>query len=61
LRAYLGAVTCCAAGPSFRELRHVLRLTTTAARAANTSARCLRRHLIALLRQRNTMGMTSSR
>ena len=51
LRAYLGAVTCCRRGPSFRELRRLLRLASTAAANADTSARRLRRDLMALLRR----------
>ncbi|MHC4519956.1 MAG: hypothetical protein ACYTAS_15310 [Planctomycetota bacterium] len=51
LRAYLGAVTCYTTGPSFRELRRLLRLATAAAANADTSARRLRRDLMALLRR----------
>ena len=50
LRAYLGTITCCTTGPSFRELRRLLRLTSAAAANADAGARGLRRELIALLR-----------
>ena len=51
LCVFLGTLTCCVTGPSFRELRRLLRLTTAAAPDGDT-ARRLRRRLIALLRQR---------
>jgi len=52
LRAYLGTITCCAAGPSLPDLRRLLRLTSQAASIAGQPAHVLRRHLIQTLRQR---------
>jgi len=54
LCAFLGTLTCCTVGPSFRELRRLLRLTT-AATTNRTQARRLRRNLIALLRERGRL------
>ena len=51
LRAYLGTVTFCFTGPSFRELSRLFHLTTRAAKAAGQSAKSLRNDLAALLRQ----------
>lgn len=50
-KAYLGTVTFCFAGPSFRELCRLFRLTSRAAKAAGQSARGLRSDLRALLRR----------
>jgi hypothetical protein len=50
LRAYLGAVTFCARGPSRRSLRRLFRLASAAAQTAGQSPRALRRSLAALLR-----------
>ena len=51
LRAYLGTVTFCFTGPSFRDLCRLFHLTTKAAKAAGQSAKALRNELAALLRQ----------
>ena len=51
LRAYLGTVTFCFAGPSFRDLCRLFHLTTRAAQAAGQSAKTLRNDLAALLRK----------
>jgi hypothetical protein len=51
LRVYLGAISCYVTGPSFRDLRHLLRLATAAAADSNTSGRHRRRSLIALVRR----------
>ena len=51
LHAYLGTVTFCATGPSFRDLRRLLHLASRAARAAGQSARTARRHLCDTLRR----------
>ncbi|MEA3227052.1 MAG: hypothetical protein U9Q07_13965 [Planctomycetota bacterium] len=50
LRAYLGTVTFCFAGPSFRDLCRLFHLTSRAAKAADQSSKGLRRDLAALLR-----------
>jgi hypothetical protein len=50
LRYYLGAVTFCFIGPSFRDLCRVFRFTSRAAKAAGQSARALRGDLANLLR-----------
>lgn len=50
LRAYLGTVTFCFAGPSFRELCRLFHLATKAARAAGRSAKIVRNDLAMLLR-----------
>ncbi len=51
LRAYLGTVTFCFTGPSFRELYRLFRLTTRAARVAGQSAKAMRNDLAVLLRK----------
>jgi hypothetical protein len=51
LRAYLGTVTFCFAGPSFRDLYRLFHLTSKAAKAAGQSAKALRADLAALLRK----------
>ena len=51
LRAYLGTVTFCFMGPSFRELCRLFHLTTRAARAAGQSSKALRNDLATLLRR----------
>lgn len=51
LRAYLGTVTFCFTGPSFRELCRLFHLTTRAAKAAGHSAKALRNDLATLLRK----------
>jgi len=51
LRAYLGTVTFCFMGPSFRELYRLFHLTTRAAKAAGTEDKVLRRRLAGLLRK----------
>jgi hypothetical protein len=51
LRAYLGTVTFCFAGPSFRDLCRLFHLTSKAAKAAGQSAKTLRNDLAALLRK----------
>ena len=51
LCAYLGAISSCVTGPSFRDLRHLLRLATAAAADNNTPDRPLRRSLITLVRR----------
>ena len=50
LRAYLGTVTFCFTGPSFRELCRLFHLTSRAAGAAGQSAKALRNDLAGLLR-----------
>ena len=50
LCAYLGAVSFCGVGPSFRDLRRLFRFTSRAAKAAGQSPRALRHHLERLLR-----------
>jgi hypothetical protein len=50
LLAYLGTVTFCFTGPSFRDLCRLFHLTTKAARAASQSAKPLRNDLAVLLR-----------
>ena len=50
LRAYLGTVTFCFTGPSFRDLYRLFHLTTKAAKAAGQSAKALRNDLTMLLR-----------
>jgi len=51
LRAYLGTVTFCFAGPCFRDLCRLFHLASRAAKAAGQSATALRRDLSALLRR----------
>jgi hypothetical protein len=51
LRAYLGTVTFCFTGPSFRDLHRLFHLTTKAARTAGQSAKALRNDLATLLRK----------
>jgi len=51
LRAYLGTITFCSAGPSFRELCRLFHLASRAATAAGQSARELRSNLSLLLRR----------
>ena len=51
LRAYLGTITFCFAGPYLRDLCRLFHLTTRAAKAAGQSARLLRRDLSTLLRR----------
>jgi len=51
LRAYLGTVTFCFTGPSFRELCRLFHLTTRAAQAAGQSAKAMRNDLTTLLRK----------
>jgi hypothetical protein len=51
LRAYLGTVTFCFMGPSFRDLCRLFHLTSRAARAAGHSAKTLRNDLATLLRK----------
>jgi hypothetical protein len=51
LRAYLGTVTFCFMGPSFRELCRLFHLTSKAAKAAGQSARTLRSDLAGMLRK----------
>jgi hypothetical protein len=51
LRTYLGTVTFCFMGPSFRELCRLFHLTTQAAKAAGQSAKALRNELAELLRK----------
>jgi hypothetical protein len=50
LRAYLGTVTFCFKGPSFRELYRLFHLTSRAAKAAGTEDKVLRHRLAGLLR-----------
>lgn len=50
LQAYLGTVTFCFEGPSFRDLFRLFHLTSMAAQAAGQSAKASRRDLAALLR-----------
>ncbi|MFC1634793.1 hypothetical protein ACFL5Z_08120 [Planctomycetota bacterium] len=51
LRAYLGTVTFCFTGPSFRDLCRLFHFTNRAAGAAGQSAKALRNDLAVLLRQ----------
>jgi hypothetical protein len=51
LRAYLGTVMFCFAGPSYRDLFRLFHLTSKAAQAAGQSAKALRQDLAALLRK----------
>lgn len=51
LRFYLGAVTFCFMGPSFRDLCRLFRFTSRAAKATGQSARALRGDLASLLRK----------
>ena len=51
LKAYLGTITFCFAGPSFRDLCRLFHLASRAANAAGQSARLLRRDLSALPRR----------
>ena len=50
LRAYLGTVTFCFMGPSFRELYRLFHLTSRAAKAAGMEDKALRHCLTGLLR-----------
>jgi len=50
LCAYLGTVSFCFMGPSFRELYRLFHLTSKAAKAAGKPAKVLRHRLAALLR-----------
>lgn len=50
LRAYLGTVTFCFMGPTFRELYRLFHLTSRAAKAAGTEDKALRHRLSGLLR-----------
>ena len=50
LHAYLGTVTFCFTGPSFRELYRLFHLTSRAAKAAGTEDKALRHRLTGLLR-----------
>ncbi len=50
LRAYLGTVTFCFIGPSFRELYRLFRLTSRAAKAAGAEDKALRQRLAGMLR-----------
>lgn len=51
LLAYLGTITFCFIGPSFRDLCRLFHLASRAAKAAGRSAREPRRELAALIRQ----------
>jgi hypothetical protein len=51
LLSYLGTVTFCFAGPSFRELYRLFHLTSRAARAAGIEEKTLRYRLAGLLRK----------
>lgn len=51
LQAYLGTVTFCFSGPSFRELYRLFQLASRAAKSAGQSARQFRRDLSVLLRR----------
>jgi hypothetical protein len=51
LRAYLGTVTFCFMGPSFRDLCRLFHLATRAAKATGQSATALRADLRTLLRK----------
>ncbi len=51
LLAYLGTVTFCFVGPSFRDLCRLFHLTSKAAKAAGQSAKALRGDLAGLLRR----------
>jgi hypothetical protein len=51
LLAYLGTVTFCFIGPSFRDLCRLFRLASAAAKAAGQSAKGLRNELAATLRR----------
>ena len=50
LHAYLGRVTFCFMGPSFRELYRLFHLTSKAAKATGTEDKVLRHRLADLLR-----------
>ena len=50
LHAYLGTVTFCFIGPSFRELYRLFHLTSRAAKAAGIDSKVLRHRLAGLLR-----------
>jgi hypothetical protein len=50
LRAYLGTVTFCSMGPSFRELYRLFHLTSKAAKLAGAEDKVLRHRLAGLLR-----------
>lgn len=51
LHAYLGTVTFCFMGPSFRELYRLFHLASRATKAAGTEDKALRHRLIGLLRR----------
>jgi hypothetical protein len=51
LRAYLGTVTFCFMGPSYRDILRLSRFTSNAAKAAGQSAKILRHNLSCLLRE----------
>ncbi|MEJ2705143.1 MAG: hypothetical protein P8Z79_22110 [Sedimentisphaerales bacterium] len=51
LRAYLGTVTFCFTGPSFREMCRLFHLTSKAVREAGHSAKALRNDLTVLLQK----------
>ncbi len=51
LRAYLGTVTFCFIGPSFRDMCRLFHLASVAAKAAGQSAKGLRRDLASVLRR----------
>lgn len=51
LHAYLGTVTFCFSGPSFRDLCRLFRLTSRAAKLVGHSAGALRQDLADLLRR----------
>jgi hypothetical protein len=51
LHAYLGTVTFCFVGPSFRDLCRLFHFTSRAAKAAGQSAKALRGDLASLLRR----------
>jgi len=51
LRDYLGTVSFCATGPSFRDLWRLFRFTSVSAKQTGESARNLRLRLAAILRE----------
>ncbi|MHC4726053.1 MAG: hypothetical protein ACYS17_02405 [Planctomycetota bacterium] len=51
LLAYLGTVTFCFMGPSFREMYRLFHLTSKAAKVAGTEDKALRHRLAGLLRK----------
>jgi len=51
LHSYLGTVTFCFAGPSYRDLCRLFHLASRAAMAAGQSAKTLRRDLVTVLRR----------